>query len=58
VFWHITPRQQTTVYFGMQSFDTAIKHFRKSRDFGHFFDRQTLLGQELGRTSGGDQSNA
>ena len=42
---YIAPRQQATVYFGVQGFYTAIEHFRKTCHLGHFNHRQAMLCQ-------------
>ena len=52
---YITPRQQTAVHFGMQSFDTAIEHFGKAGQVGDLAHRQTLGGQQLCCAAGGNQ---
>ena len=58
VLGQVMPRQQAAVHFGVQGFHTAVQHFRKPGDFGHFGHGQTLLGQQLGGAAGGDEAHA
>ena len=43
VLRQITPCEQTTVYFWVQGFHTAIKHFRKTCVTRHFNHGQTRI---------------
>ena len=43
------------MHFGVQGFDTAVKHFREPGVFRHLSDGQSSVGQQLGRAAGGEQ---
>ena len=58
VFGQIAPRQQAAVHFGVQGFHTAIEHFGKAGEVGHFTHGQALGTQELRGAAGGDEFHA
>ena len=46
------------MHFGVQSFHTAVEHFGKACNFGHFGHRQALFSQELGGAARRDEAHA
>ena len=58
VLRQVAPRQQAAVHFGVQGFHTAIEHFGKAREVGHFTHRQTLRTQQLRGAPGGNELDA
>ena len=52
------PRQQAGMHLGVQGFDTAIEHFRKTGEFGHLGHRQAFVGQQLGSAASGNEFDA
>ena len=57
VLGRVATRQQATMHVGVECFHTAIEHFRKTCDFGHFSDRQALGSQQFGGAAGRDQAH-
>ena len=54
----VAAAENAAMHFWMQSFDTAVEHFRKAGVVGNIGDRQPGLAQQLGGAAGGEQRDA
>ena len=55
VFGVVAARQKPAMDARVQCLDAAVEHFRKTSVLGHFAHRQARLGQQGGRSAGGQE---
>jgi len=58
VLGQLAARQQAAMHLGVQGLHAAVQHLGELRDLGHLGHGQALVGQELGRATGGQQLDA